>query len=247
MLSSQAAILLGVIFFLVAILYASVGHGGASGYLAAMALFGLAPSAMKPAALVLNVLVASLATYKFLRAGCFSWRIFWPFALFSIPLAYVTGSMALPGTLFKPLVGLVLLFASGQMWVHKVRMAEATTRPVPFALSGLAGMGIGALSGFTGVGGGIFLSPLLLSAGWTGARQASGIAAAFILVNSVAALGGLNAEISSLPTYVWAWGVCALGGGWIGAELGSRQGQSQTILRALAVVLLIAGLKMVLA
>ena len=238
----QTTIALTGLIFLAAALYSSVGHAGASGYLAAMALFGLAPAVMKPTALTLNILVAVIATTKFYRAGCFSWKLFAPFAISSVPFAFIGGAISLPGYLYKPVVGLVLLYSAYRLVAGKGIKAEVTHPPLlPVAASGA---GIGLLSGLTGVGGGIFLSPLLLFAGWAETRQASGVAAAFILVNSAAALLGHYSAVSHLPAEVVAWAPAAILGGWIGAQYGSKRLPAPIILNLLAAVLLVAGLKM---
>jgi uncharacterized protein len=228
--------------------YASVGHGGASAYLAAMALAGVAPPEMRPIALLLNVLVSSLATWKFYRAGYFRWRLFWPFAVVSIPLAYVGGAITLPGQAYKILVGVVLLYAAWQLW----RSGRATgemreLREPPLAWAMLIGAAMGLLAGLTGVGGGIFLSPLLLMLGWAGTKQTSAVAAPFILVNSIAGLAAIAvAKSAALPAYVWILVPAVLVGGWLGAEYGSRRFANPVVRRVLAVVLALAGAKMVL-
>ncbi|MDT7780345.1 MAG: uncharacterized protein QOC99_2857 [Acidobacteriota bacterium] len=231
-----------------AALYSSVGHAGASGYLATMALFGLAPAVMKPTALTLNILVATIATIRFYRAGFFSWRIFLPFALSSIPFAFLGGALTLPNQIYLRVVGVVLLFAAYRLWAHasKSQTADAEVKTVPVYLAVMVGAGIGLLSGITGVGGGIFLSPLLLLAGWAQTRQASGVAAAFILVNSIAGLAGHLASVNNLPASIYLWGAAALAGGVIGTELGRRRLATTVLRRVLAVVLVIAGLKMML-
>jgi hypothetical protein len=155
-----------ILIFAAALLYSSVGHGGASGYLAAMALVGLAPGIMKPAALSLNVLVALIATVRFYRAGGFSWAIFIQFAVTSIPFAFLGGRLSLPGALYRSVIGLVLLFAAFQLFLYTKRTGDIQIRPLPILAAGFWGAGIGLLSGLTGVGGGIFLSPLLLFMGW---------------------------------------------------------------------------------
>ena len=162
--------------FAAAALYASVGHGGASGYLAAMALIGVAPEAMRPAALALNVLVAGIGTVTFYRAGQFSWAHLWPFAALSVPAAFVGGAVSLPVGLYRPVVGAVLLYAA----VRLLRQSKGTgdTRPLPMGVALAAGAVIGLLSGLVGVGGGIFLSPLLVLTRWVDVRTASGVAAA---------------------------------------------------------------------
>lgn len=227
--------------------YASVGHGGASAYLAAMALAGIAPPEMRPVALLLNILVSSLATWKFWRAGHFRWRLFWPFAAVSIPLAYVGGAITLPGQAYKVLVGLVLLYAAWQLW-HSVRagdeMRELREPPLGWAM--LIGAAMGLLAGLTGVGGGIFLSPLLLMLGWAGTKQTSAVAAPFILVNSIAGLAAIVlAKSAPLPSYVWILAPAVIIGGWLGAEYGSRRFANPAVRRVLAVVLALAGAKMI--
>ena len=231
-----------------AFLYASVGHGGASAYIAAMAIAGIAPAEMRPIALMLNVLVSSLATYKFWRAGHFRWALFWPFAAVSIPAAYLGGAITLPGTAYKVLVGLVLLYAGWQLW-WSARAGEelrpARRLPVPLAM--VIGAVLGVLSGLTGVGGGIFLSPILLLFGWAGTKQTSAVAAPFILVNSMAALAaGFVRNTTPPPDYAWWLMAAVLLGGWVGAEYGSRRFANPLIRQVLAVVLGIAGGKMVL-
>jgi uncharacterized protein len=228
--------------------YASVGHGGASAYIAAMALAGIAPAEMRPIALVLNILVSTLATYKFWRAGHFRWRLFWPFAAVSIPLAYVGGAITLPGHAYKILVGVVLLYAAWQLWLSGRRGDEMRSlREPPIAAAMAIGAAMGLLAGLTGVGGGIFLSPLLLMLGWAGTKQTSAVAAPFILVNSLAGLAAVfMAKSAALPDYVWILAVAVLVGGWLGAEYGSRRFANPVVRRVLAVVLALAGGKMVL-
>jgi uncharacterized protein len=228
--------------------YASVGHGGASAYIAALALAGVAPAEMRPIALVLNVLVSAIATYKFQRAGHFRWRLFWPFAAVSIPLAFVGGAVALPGHAYKILVGVVLVYAAWQLWRSARRgeeMREVREPPLGRAMG--IGAALGFLSGLTGVGGGIFLSPVLLMLGWAGTKQTSAVAAPFILVNSIAGLAGaFTMRSASLPGYIWLLGAAVLVGGWFGAEYGSRRFANPLVRRILAVVLAAAGAKMIL-
>ena len=232
---------------LAAFVYASVGHGGASAYLAAMALAGVAPAEMRPIALVLNVVVSAIATFKFYRAGHFRWRLLWPFAAVSIPAAYLGGAITLPGHIYKAIVGAVLVYAAWQLW-RSARAGEEmreVTQP-PIALAMVIGGGLGLLSGLTGVGGGIFLSPLLLILGWAGTKQTSAVAAPFILLNSIAGLAGaFMVKAITLPPSVWILVAAVLVGGWLGAEYGSRRFTNPFIRRMLAVVLAIAGAKMI--
>lgn len=234
---------------LASFVYASVGHGGASAYIAAMALAGVAPAEMRPIALTLNVLVSLLATWKFWRAGHFRWRLFWPFAAVSIPFAYLGGAITLPGDMYKAVVGLVLVYAGWQLWRSfsagaEMRAARAPAVPLAMAI----GAAMGLLSGLTGVGGGIFLSPLLLMLGWAGTKETSAVAAPFILVNSLAGLAaGFVAGTAALPQSTWLLAGAVLAGGWLGAEYGSRRFTNPVVRRFLAVVLGVAGAKMVLA
>jgi hypothetical protein len=229
---------------LAAFLYASVGHGGASGYLAVMSFAGLAPATMKPAALALNVVVASIGSWKYLRAGAFDWKVFWPFAVVSIPMAYLGGALHVPAGVFKPLVGVALLFAAWRMLLSS-RRTEVVRHEQKLLPALAAGAAIGLLSGLTGVGGGIFLSPIILLMGWAGTRETSGIAALFILVNSLAGLAG-HGDLSALPEDFPLWAVVVGLLGWLGAEFGSRRLRLPTIRNLLAVVLALAGMKMVL-
>ncbi len=234
-----------LLFFLTAALYSSVGHGGASGYLAVMALAGFAPAIMKPSALVINILVSAIGTVRFYRAGCFSWKLFLPFAAASVPFAYLGGVLFLPANIYRPIVGIVLLFAALQLFRSSIKQPPSEIKRVPIFLALLLGSGIGLLSGLTGIGGGIFLSPLLLLIGWADPRQTAGISAAFILVNSISGIGGHLSRISTLPPIpsLLMWSVAAIAGGLIGSGYGSRRFSNVTLRRILAAVLVIAGLK----
>jgi uncharacterized membrane protein YfcA len=241
-------LLLASAMLVASFVYASVGHGGASAYIAAMALAGIAPQEMRPIALSLNILVSSLAAYKFWCAGYFRWRLFWPFAAVSIPFAYLGGAITLPGNLYKFVVGVVLVYAAWQLW-RSGRAGEEmkAVREPAIALAMAIGAAMGLLSGLTGVGGGIFLSPLLLMLGWAGTKQTSAVAAPFILVNSMAGLtAGFVAGTAALPQSTWALAAAVLVGGWLGAEYGSRRFANPVVRRVLAVVLAVAGSKMVL-
>lgn len=229
------------------VLYSSVGHAGASGYLAVMALAGIDAAVMKPAALVLNLAVAAIATARFARAGHFSWPLLWPFAVTSVPLAFVGGAIQLPGQWYKQAVGLVLVFAASRLLLETRRQNDTTRhgRP-PLAAAMISGGAIGLLAGLTGTGGGIFLSPLLLFTGWSGTRESGGVSAAFILLNSASGLAGNVASLGALPSNVWLWSGIVVVGGLIGSELGSRRVAVTTFRRLLAAVLLVAGLKLLL-
>lgn len=238
--------LLTLFIFIGAILYSSVGHGGASAYLAVMALFGLSPALMKPIGLVLNILVSSIATIRFYKAKCFSWSIFLPVSLAAIPFAYIGGSITVPSHWYKVIAGMILLFSSIRLFTYKPAEDKPLNR-MPLGSAIIAGSIIGFLSGLVGVGGGIFLSPLLLFMGWSTVKMTSGISAAFIFVNSISGLLGHSSSLYDLPVYLPFLAIAAVAGGIIGSRYGSKQMvQHTTILRLLAVVLLIAGLKLIL-
>lgn len=239
----SSVLLLTFAFFAAAILYSSVGHAGASAYLAVMAFLGTPTPMMRPTALVLNLLVATIASIRFSRAGLFSWPLFWPFALGSIPLAFLGGGVVLPGHWYRTLVGLVLWTSAARLWLD-LRIPGKTHLP-PRIVAVLCGAGIGLLAGLTGTGGGIFLSPLLLFMRWAETRETGGVAAAFILVNSAAGLAGHPASLAHVPPQLPLWATAAVVGGIIGSELGSRRLGTPTFRRVLGVVLIVAGAKLV--
>jgi uncharacterized membrane protein YfcA len=228
--------------FLVALLYSSVGHAGASGYIAVMTLFGLPPHVIKPTALALNILVASLGSWQFYRARHFSWSLFWPFALLAVPLAFVGGYLNLPTRAFKLLIGVVLLLSATRLVLRPPpdELAHAPSRPVALRV----GAGLGLLSGLTGTGGGIFLTPLLLLMRWARTKTAAATSVFFILANSVAGLLGNVSSTRTFPIPAAGLALAALAGGAAGSYLGSARFSHVVIKRLLALVLLIAGAKL---
>lgn len=242
-MSYDIAILAGA-FLIVAVLYSSVGHAGATGYLAVMAIAGMSPALMKPTALTLNIIVASIATFKYYKRGAFSWQLFLPLVLASFPFAYLGGRITLPPEYYKPLVGLFLLYAAWRALATSKTSPTYAIKPVSWPVLIACGAGLGFLSGLTGVGGGVFLSPLMLLMHWAPLRVISGIAAAFILVNSLSGMAGLLSKgILIAPGLPW-WALTVLIGGFIGAEYGSGRFKPETIQRLLAITLLIAGIKL---
>jgi uncharacterized protein len=235
-------ILLFLAVGLIAFLYSSVGHAGASGYIATMTLFGLAPTVIRPTALVLNILVASIGTFQFWRAGYFSWKLFWPFALLSIPAAYVGGYLQPSASVLRVLIGGVLLFSAARLVFRRSDPPQAVPPSRPVAIS--VGAGLGFLSGLTGTGGGIFLTPLLLFCQWAHIRQAAAVSALFIWVNSIAGLIGYFTKVHSIPSLGFVLALAAIVGGIIGSHLGSRRFAVRVISLLLATVLLIAGMKL---
>jgi uncharacterized membrane protein YfcA len=238
-------LLICLAILVVAFLYSSVGHAGASGYIAVMTLFGLAPAVIKPAALVLNILVASLTAWQFWRAGHFSWRLFWPFAVLSVPFAFLGGYINLPTNAFKILVGLVLLYSAVRFFIQTGPDQETHEPTKPIAIS--VGAGLGLLSGLTGTGGGIFLTPLVIFMRWARTKTASAVSALFILVNSISGLLGNISSTRQLPLFALPMVVAAVSGGAVGSYLGSRQFSPNLIKKLLAVVLTIAGFKLIFA
>ena len=227
-----------------AALYSSVGHAGASAYIALMALFGMPAAVMRPTALVLNMIVASLASVRFVRAGMFRWRTLWPFLVTALPMSFVGAAIQLPTTVYRPLLGVVLLLSAARLlWPKPIRaLAAWSDPPIPLAL--LAGAGIGLLSGLTGTGGGIFLSPLLLFLAWSAPKPAMGVAAVFVLANSISGLLGNLTSVRELPPALPLYAGAVLIGALLGTTMGIRM-TSPRVLRTLALVLLIAGVKLI--
>lgn len=243
MLGSSDLIFLFVAITVIAFLYSSVGHAGASGYIAVMTLFGLTTPVIRPTALVLNILVAAIGSFQFWRAGHFSWKLFWPFALLSVPAAYFGGYLQLPARIVKIILGLVLLLSAARLFFRRGDPPGTAPPPLPAALT--VGTGIGFLSGLTGTGGGIFLTPLLLFAKWAKTKQASAVSALFILVNSIAGLAGFISARQSVPQLAFILSGAAITGGALGSYLGSRKLPVRTIAILLATVLVIAGYKLI--
>jgi uncharacterized membrane protein YfcA len=241
-----AEYLLPLLLFGSALLYTSVGHAGASAYLASMALVGVAPEVMRPTALVLNICVASLSVVRFWRAGLIDLSLVLWLVAGAAPLAFFGGAVQLPGDIYRPLVGLVLLIAAGRLlWPFDLTANREARRPHP-VIALVTGSAIGFLSGLTGTGGGIFLSPLLIFRGWSAVRDASGVAITFILCNSVFGLLGNYASVQRLPAELPIYLAAALLGALFGTTLGVKRLPAPMILKALGVVLAIAGLKLIL-
>jgi len=245
----QDVVILVASFFVVATLFTTVGHAGASGYLAMMALVGLAPETMRPTALTLNILVAAFTVYRFRQARYFHWSGLWPFLLGAVPFAAVGGIQSLSRGTYYVAMGLVLFIAASYLawraFGTRAVMEEGVVRvrKVPAILIGCV---IGFLSGLIGIGGGIFLSPILLTLGWAGPKTTAGISAPFILVNSAVALVAGSLTVQRLPGELPLLAVAALGGAFLGTWLGLQKLNQKALVVTLAVVMSLAGTKLVL-
>jgi len=240
---------LPLIFLIVALIYASVGQAGASGYIAVMGLVGMEPTAMKTTALLLNLLVATIGTVQFWRAGRLSWQATYPFALLGFPFSLLGGAVHLPARVYLPLVGVILVISAGVMMLSAVIRRSDAGKPAmapPFGLALLTGAIIGFISGTTGTGGGVFLAPVILAMGWGTPRQTATTTAVYNLMNSGAALLGAYGAWHTMPAAIPVWLVATGAGGMVGALVGSRYLPDHALRAILAVLLLISGVKFLL-
>ncbi len=233
---------------LVAFLYASVGHGGASGYLALMALFSFAPETMKPTALLLNLFVAGISFSQFAFAGHFRWRLFLAFTAFSIPLSFVGGTISIDAGWYKIILGVLLLFAIIRMLGLMGKGAQKSNfklNAASLAIGVFIGGAIGFFSGLIGIGGGIILSPVILLLGWGSVKEAAAVSALFIWVNSAAGLGGQLYTGVALDSEVWLYAAIAVIGGFFGSYFGSQRWKVNVLRYVLAFVLVLASAKLI--
>jgi hypothetical protein len=235
------------LLFLAATLYSSVGHAGASAYLASMALLGVAPEVMKPMALTLNLFVASFVVWRYGRAGLINPRLAAAFIIGSAPFAFVGGAWTLPGHYYKPLLGVMLWLAALRLiWPERAPQDEAAVQPPRWWTATPTGAAIGLVSGLTGTGGGIFLSPLMIFMHWVDVRKTLGTAALFILCNSAAGLAGNIASVGHLPAELPWFVLAVMCGALLGTWLGVARLNIVGLRRVLGGVLVIAGAKLVL-
>lgn len=230
----------------VAITYAMVGHGGASGYLALMALWGFPQDVMRPSALVLNLFVSAIGFVQFARAGHFRWNLFWPFAIASVPMAWLGAQVVLDVGVYKKVLAMCLLIAVARM-LGLFGGGRSSERPLRIPVALVTGAALGFLSGLIGIGGGILLSPLFLIAGWANAKTTAAISAAFIFVNSASGLLGVLGRGETLDTTLWPLVLVALAGGWLGGWVGARRVPELRLRQVLGVVLLFACIKLMVA
>lgn len=231
------------LLLVVAFLYASVGHGGASGYLALMAFFAFPPDTMRPVALLLNVFVSLIAFIQYYRSGYFQWKLFWPFVATSIPAAYIGGGIEIDEGIYKKILAILLLFSVIKLVGFRFQ-ADKPLQPQNLAISLLAGAIIGLFSGMIGIGGGIILSPLILLLHWANMKQTAAVSALFILVNSIAGLAGLYSKGIHFNPEMGIMVAVAFAGGLSGAWLGAVKFDNGLLRKILAVVLVIAAFKL---
>ena len=234
------------LIFIAAILYSSVGHGGASSYIAIMALMGTPIGSIKPIGLILNIIVSSIASYRFIKNKLFNLKIFIPVVLGSVPAAFMGGYLHLTSEVYRVLVGIILIFAGFQFLFDIFKyFKKKSSQPVNFIFGIFAGVIIGFISGLTGTGGGIFLSPLIVFLGWTTVKGASGTAAAFILFNSISGLLGNITSVNLISNTIFLYAFAVIGGVLIGTQLGIKILNEHHMKNILGVVLIVAGFKFI--
>lgn len=230
-----------------AALYSTVGHGGASAYLAIMALFAVAPETMRPTALALNLIVAGLGSWRYWRAGQTNLKLLLLFAATAVPAAFIGGGIKISPDIYRPLVGALLWLAALRLFWHPSLLAKRDVSPPSATVALPLGAGLGLLAGLTGTGGGIFLSPLIILFGWEDARKTSGVVAGFILLNSIAGLAGNLTSVRSLPADLPVFAGAVVLGAIVGTWLGAGRLPKPRLLQGLGLVLVIAGAKLIFA
>lgn len=231
------------LLFIVAFLYASVGHGGASGYLALMALFSFAPSVMKSSSLMLNIFVSLISFYQYYKGGHFKWKLFWPFIITSIPASFIGAYITLDALVYKKILGVLLVFPILRL-LGIIGKKSDEIKEVRWMWALLIGAIIGLLSGIIGIGGGIILSPVILLLHWGNMKQTAAVSALFIFVNSISGLSGLLLKETVIDNHVYIWLLIAMAGGALGAYFARQQFSNQVLKVLLAVVLVIASIKL---
>ena len=239
--------LIALLMALAAGLYSTVGHGGASAYLAIMALFAVAPETMRPTALALNLVVAGFGSWCYWRAGQTNLKLLAMFAVTAVPAAFIGGGIHVPPEIYRPLVGVVLWLAALRLFWQPADLAARQPHAVPLTVALPVGALLGLLAGLTGTGGGIFLSPLIILLRWEDPRRTSGVVAAFILLNSIAGLAGNVASVRALPAELPIFAVAVIAGGLVGTWLGVGRLPKPRLLQWLGAVLVIAGAKLIFA
>lgn len=232
-----------LLLFSIAFLYSSVGHGGASGYLALMALFSVTPEVMKPTALMLNLFVSLTSFIQFYRGHYFKWKIFLPLAVASVPMAFLGGLVTIDGAIYKKILGLFLLIPIVRfLFFSNIKDAELKNPNIVGSL--VIGSSIGLFSGLIGIGGGIILAPILLLLKWTNQKQTAAISAIFIFVNSLSGLAGQFTKGIHFSNEMFLYVIIAFTGGLCGAYFGALKFKQVVLKNLLAVVLMMAAFKL---
>lgn len=238
-----------VVLAAIAAAYAAVGQAGATGYIAAMGIAGFTPDVIRPAALALNTLVAAIGTARYAKAGHVTWRGTYPFILLGLPCSVLGGATHLPTSIYQPVVGVLLIVAAWRMAKSARSAASIDERPLPqppLLPALIAGAAIGFVAGVTGIGGGIFIAPLVLTLHWLNTRYAAGLSAIFNLLNSAAALAGLWSASLILPPDLPSWLAAAAVGAMLGSWLGVKHLPPRVLRYILSVLLLVGGIWMLL-
>ena len=248
-METEFVLLVAMMFVVIAVLYSSVGHGGASGYIAVMALLSIAPETIRPVALSLNIVVAGFASFRYARAGLVDWQNMLPLVITSVPLAFVGGIVVLPSEIYKPLLGVLLIFSACYLFwqsLGKLEGLNSSDSVVPRYGGAGAGAFIGFLSGLTGIGGGVLLSPLMLLFKWANIRKTAAIASFFILFNSIAGLAGNIVSLNQIPSALPVWAGAVIVGAWIGTSLGLKILPVRYLVWLLTLAIFVSGLKFLL-
>lgn len=234
-----------ILLFIIAFFYSSVGHGGASGYIAVLSIIGISAVLIRPSALLLNIFVSGISFYHYYRTGHFRWKRFYPFAILSIPMAYWGSFIVLDPTVYKQILGVCLLIAVLRIIGIFNPKQTVTIKQLPVFAALLIGGALGFVSGVIGIGGGIVLSPLILLFNWGNLKETAAVSALFILVNSMAGMAGFWKQGLTLHPQLYFWLIAAIGGGFIGAYWGSRKAENNALKNILATVLLLAAIKLI--
>jgi uncharacterized membrane protein YfcA len=234
-----------ILLFLVALFYSSVGHGGASGYIAVLTILGVSTALVKPSALLLNIFVAGIAFYQYYRKGYFRWRLFYPFAVLSVPMAYLGSFVVLDETWYKRILGICLVLATARIIGVFNPKKEVLIRKMPVPMGIVIGAALGFVSGMIGIGGGIILSPVIVLFGWGSLKETSAVSALFIVVNSIAGILGLLKQKIIWSPQILLWLLVAIAGGFIGSYVGSYKSSNTTLKNILAAVLFVASIKLI--
>jgi len=230
---------------IVAFLYASVGHGGASGYLALMVIFGISPLLMKPSALILNIFVSAIAFFQYYRQGHFKWKILFPFIITSIPLSFLGAKIQIDAHIYKIILALCLLLAILRLLGAFGKLLSDQTKEINLTLALIIGGIIGFISGMIGIGGGILLSPVLLLLHWANMKETAAVSAAFIFLNSLAGIAGAFSSLENISSQIFFWATVGIIGGTTGAFYGSSKFDNKILKYILSIVLIFACIKLV--